>query len=105
MRRSSFGRFVPLADICSATNCSLLDHLVGASEQRWRHRDAESLGCDQIDDQFELGWLLDGEIGRLRSAQNLVNVDGGAPPKVWEACPIGHEAARFDVLAKAVHGR
>ena len=29
---------------------SLLDHLVGAGEQRWRHPEAERLRSDQVDD-------------------------------------------------------
>ena len=36
-------RFVPIADISSAANCTLLDHLVGAGKKRWRHREAERL--------------------------------------------------------------
>src|SRR5262249_57970548 len=32
-------------------------------------------------------------------------VDSGSPPEVWEVCSIRHQAARFDVLAKAVHCR
>ena len=63
--------------------------------------EAERLGCRQIDDQIELGRLFDREVGRLRSAQNLVNIVGGAPEKVREACSIGHETARFDILAEA----
>ena len=36
-------RYVPIADISSAANCTLLDHLVGAGKKRWRHREAERL--------------------------------------------------------------
>ena len=44
----------------------LLDHLIGPAQQRRRDRQAECLGGLQIDDQLELGGLLDGEVGGLR---------------------------------------
>src|SRR5262249_21793573 len=51
-RRGSF-MFEPPSRVTS------LDHLVRASEQRRRHIEAERLGGGQIDDEVELGWLLD----------------------------------------------
>jgi len=33
----------------------------------------------KIDDQIKLGRLLDGNVGGLRSAQDLVGESGGAP--------------------------
>ena len=61
--------------------------------------EAERLGGRQVDDQIELGRLLDREVGRLRPAQNLVDIVGGAPEQVREVRSIGHQASRFDVLA------
>jgi len=45
-------RFVPKADIlrCSKER-RLFDHLVGASEQRWRNSQFERLGGRQVDEQ------------------------------------------------------
>jgi hypothetical protein len=59
---------------------SLFDHLVSAHQESSRDRESERLGCDQIDDQFKFGRLLDWDIGWLRSAQNLVDNLSG-PPK------------------------
>ena len=47
------------------TRCDLPDHLVRAREQRLRDCEAERLRRLQIDDQLELGRLLDGQAGGL----------------------------------------
>src|SRR5215470_9317681 len=44
------------------------DHLVSAGEQRRRQLDAERLRGGQIDNQLELGRLLDWKVGGLRPA-------------------------------------
>ena len=67
--------------------------------------EAERLGGRQIDDEIELGRLLDRDVGRLRPAQNLVDIVGGAPEQVREIWSIGHQTSRFDVLPEAVHRR
>src|SRR5262245_40555930 len=43
-----------------------LDHLVRPPQQRRRDRQAERLGGLEVDDQLELGGLLDGEFGWVR---------------------------------------
>jgi hypothetical protein len=45
-----------------------LDHLVGDSEQPWPEGGAERLGGCQIDDEIELGRLLDRKVDRPRAA-------------------------------------
>src|SRR3954463_9258621 len=39
-----------------------LNHPIGAGEQRRWHGEAERVGGFQVNDQFELGWELDGQI-------------------------------------------
>ena len=56
--------------------------------QAGRHGEAERLGGLEINDQIELGWLLDREVSRLGAAQDLVDIVAGAPEKVRKVCPI-----------------
>jgi hypothetical protein len=84
---------------------TLFDHLIGAGEQCWRQIEAKGLCGPRIDDQIKLGWLLDWKIGRLRPAQNLVDIVGGAPKQVRDVCSIGHQTTRFDVGPLTVQRR
>src|SRR5262245_9411929 len=84
---------------------SLFDHLVGAGEQRGVHVDAERLGGREINNEIELGRLLDREVGWLRPPQNLVDKVASTPEQVWEVWSIRHQAARFDVVPGPVHRR
>ena len=54
------------------------DHLVGEREQRRRDGEAKGLGGLEIDDEIELGRLLDRDIAGLRAVQNFVGQVGGA---------------------------
>src|SRR5450432_1917529 len=62
-------QYLPLADI----GC-LLDHLVGASKQRWRNGDAERTRRLQIDREFEPCWLLERQVAGLGSLDNAVDI-------------------------------
>jgi hypothetical protein len=58
----------------------LFDDGVGADQDRWRHREVRGLGRLEIDDKFELGRLLDGDIGRPGAFEDEVDNLGAAPP-------------------------
>src|SRR5262249_24931942 len=75
-----------------------LDHLGGCHQQFVGYFEAEHLGGGEGDDEIKFGRLLDGEGGRLRLAQNLVDIVGGAPEQVREIWTIGHQTSRLDVL-------
>ena len=74
----------------------LFDHLVGDRKYTRRNSQGERLGGLEIDDQLELGWLLDREIAGLRTTQNLVDVVCRAPEPFRGAWSVGHERAGFD---------
>jgi hypothetical protein len=53
------------------------DHPVGAGEQRWRDGEAERFGGFEIDDQLNLGGLLDRQVGGLLAFENAACVYTG----------------------------
>jgi hypothetical protein len=74
----------------------LFDHLVGAGGQRRWNLWAEYLGGGEVDDEIELGRLLDRDVAWLRPAQNFVDQLGGAPLKSMKATvPTGIENSYF----------
>ena len=56
----------------------LLDHLIGASEERWRDRHTERLCGFQVDDQIEFGCLFHGQIARVGALQDAIHIIGGS---------------------------
>ena len=58
------------------------DHLVGTGEQRQRHRKTKRLGHFEIDHNFQLGRLLDRQVGWFAAFEDLVDVGRGAAVEV-----------------------
>src|SRR5215471_10259328 len=83
-RYSLLGPDLHRLDRTSLRLAHLFDHLVRGHSHDQRHREVEGLRCFKIDDEFEFRWLLDGDIARLRPAQNLIDKIGRTPKLVRE---------------------
>ena len=86
-------------------NVDLLNHLVGPQQQRGRDAEAEGLRRFDVDNEFELGGLLDGKVSRPRTLKNPRHKGGGVPDIVGKIWPVGHEAAVDGVVAGYRDGR
>jgi len=84
---------------------ALLDHLVGAREQHWRHVEAERLGSLPVDDQLVLGWRLHRQVDRLLPLEDAVDVAGRSAELVELIIPVGDEAAVVNKVARKVDRR
>jgi hypothetical protein len=82
---------VPLCDLTHRGKQHLFDRLVGAG--RW-HVEPDRLGGIEIDDQFELGRLLNRKIAGLCAARDLVDIGGRASPQVGATDAIGRETTQ-----------
>src|SRR6516225_1136933 len=88
----------PLSARTGLVRCSkkiLFDHLVGASEQRGRHVDAEHLGGLQIDDELESGGLLHQQIGGLDAFDDATGIAANLAINVGEVGSVTHPGRRL----------
>ena len=82
----------------------LFDHLIGAGKQCWWHDETDGLRRLEVDDQFELSRLFDGQIAGLGSFSNLVGHYSRAPEQLVVICSVGNEPASRHLLAVGIDG-
>jgi hypothetical protein len=76
---------------CKISGGHSFDHLVGAHQKRLGNFQPNGLGRRQIEDQFELRRLLDGNLRRLGPTQDLVDEIPGAPEQICVVRSVGKE--------------
>jgi len=64
-----------------------LDHLVGAAKQRERDGEAQRPRSPEVDDQLDLGGLLDWQVGRPLALEDSPGVDASQAIAVGNADP------------------
>ena len=80
---------------------SLLDHLVGAREERRRNLKPKSTRCSQIDGDPDDAWLLDRQRRRIGPAQDLAHVPRGLPPHVYVIQSVRQKGAGANPLCRS----
>src|SRR5262249_48876255 len=83
----------------------LSNHSIRPCQHVRRDREADLLGCLQIDHQLELNRLLNGEIGGFGAFQNLVRVGGGTSEHFGNARAVIYETTFLHILSLVVHRR
>jgi len=69
----------------------LLDHLIRPRQQRLRDDQPQGLRDLHVDDQRELGWLLDRQVGGSRALEDPVDEGRDLFRQAREARPVGYE--------------
>src|SRR4029453_6930308 len=99
-RTFPYDREVPTGDISSATNCSLLDHLVGSQEDsRWQGN-AQVFRRFLIDHKLKLRWQFGWDFSGFGPAQQLGDERRPLPMDAHWINAIGHESAGSSKLWK-----
>src|SRR5262249_61926935 len=92
----------PKADICSAANSSLFDHLVGAGEYCRRYCEAQRLSGFKIDHQIVLVRGLHRQIAGFLPFEDAIHVTSGEAVLVNPISSVSDQAASGREVALGV---
>src|SRR5262249_42697878 len=82
---------LPISDIRSAAKLVLLNDLVGAHKQRWRHIESERFCGLEVEDRLVLGRCLHRKVGGLGATQNTVDIGRRLPKLVDNVSAVRHQ--------------
>ena len=98
IRRGEQLSYVPGADVTGG----LFDHFVSPQPNRWRHREAKRLGGLEVYDELVTGRKLDGQITRISTSKDAIDVSRRVSVLVngaaREARAVEHQAAAFHAV-------
>src|SRR5215207_6736072 len=80
----------------------LLDYFISAGQERVWHPKAKPLCGLQVDDQLELGRLLNRQVGGLGTLEDPTDVEARQAISARDAGPVTDQAAKFDEIALVV---
>jgi hypothetical protein len=81
-------------------NPSLFDDLIGAAGQGQRDGDAQRLGGLEVDEELDLGCLLDRQVRGLFALEDVIDITCRAPELVDRIGPVGDQAADLSRRAR-----
>jgi hypothetical protein len=84
---------------------ALFDHLISLREQRGGHRQAERLGCLEVDRKFVLCRLRNRQVGGLRTFENSSGINSSLPVYLGKAGCVADPAAAADEFDQIIRGR
>src|SRR6516225_7673067 len=82
-----------------------LNNLDCRGQQRLRDGEAERLGGFEVDDQVELGWLLDRQASCPLAFENAARKEAQLVEHIRETGPVAYQTARCTVLRIWIHRR
>ena len=74
----------------------LLDHFVGAQQNRLRHGEPERLGGLGVNSHLKFDRHLNRQVGRLCATENAIHIGRGAPKQVRAVGSVGKQTAVSD---------
>src|SRR6516162_11248923 len=99
------GSLPPCCARAASGHAASFDHLVGASEQWQRNREAECPRGLEINDQLDSRFLLDRHVGWLVALENAPGVHAREAIQVCNSASVAHQSAGRGKRAKFIDRR